>query len=103
MGVESHLDELHQARMQSVKTKTFLKTMEITKTNRATAEILRKAKKKQGQLLDEAVNNMIEKKVEKHFQCAQKQARKNLRWEDKVHPPLPCSLAPVAETFKKQK
>ena len=72
--METHLDNLHQARMQAVETKTLLRSMEMTKATRATAEILHKANKKQDILLEAAVDDMANKKVEKHFQRAQKQA-----------------------------
>ena len=64
--------------MQAVETKTLLRSMEMTKATRATAEILRKANKKQDMSIEEAVDDMANKKVETTLPTRAKTGSKKL-------------------------
>ena len=76
-GVEKHLDELHSSRMQEVETKTLLRSLEITKATDATAAVLCNEKKQKGQVMDQVVESLAERKVNKHMRRAQRALRKN--------------------------
>ena len=79
-----------------------MKSIAITKATAATAEVLQKEITKDGQRVDEVLDDVTTRNVDEKFKQLQKQTQKTLRREEKVHPPLLRVLAPTVETRKEE-